>query len=463
MQEEVPVADMLNGGQRSTFENAHVQAIGGWLFAHIEGEPYQRGFQHGYLLAERIEKVLRAFRFFTYQGTGKDMEFFMEAADRLYTPWLGEEYTAEIKGIAEGARDRGVQTSYREMLAWNANVELLGGWWPSSGGKVPPALRKDFSCNLVIATGSATTDGGIVLGHATWDTFANGVLFNVALDIQPAAGHRILMHTAPGMIHSGTDFFLSGSGIIGAETTIPGFTKYAPDKAPEFYRVRKAMQYATTIDGWVETMLHLNNGGYANTWVVGDINTGEIARLELGLQHHSLTRTQDGAFWGCNVPLDPRIINQETQGVDPTNIMQSAGRRVRWEQLLAEQRRAGGIDAVSARRMLADHRDVWKREDNPSSRSICGHFDREPLEFAPLSFGPYHPYGSNDAKVTTSAMAREMSFVGRHGRPCGLPFNVNEFLALHPQYEPQRDFLEDKPRDPPWVRFGAGGPTVIAP
>lgn len=37
-----------------------------------------------------------------------------------------------------------------------------------------------------------------------------------------------------------------------------------------------------------------NNGGYANSWLVGDRKTGEIARLELGLKNKPLERTKDG-------------------------------------------------------------------------------------------------------------------------------------------------------------------------
>jgi len=31
----------------------------GWIFLHIEGEPFERGFQRGYLTANEIEEFLR--------------------------------------------------------------------------------------------------------------------------------------------------------------------------------------------------------------------------------------------------------------------------------------------------------------------------------------------------------------------------------------------------------------------
>ena len=59
------------------------------------------------------------------------------------------------------------------------------------------------------------------------------------------------------------------------------------------------------IDEYVATMRDQNNGGYANSWLIGDRKTGEIAYLELGLQHTPLTRKKDGYFVSANFAVDP--------------------------------------------------------------------------------------------------------------------------------------------------------------
>ncbi len=38
--------------------------------------------------------------------------------------------------------------------------------------------------------------------------------------------------------------------------------------------------------------------GYANAWLLGDIRSGEIARLELGLKQVAFERKKDGFFLG---------------------------------------------------------------------------------------------------------------------------------------------------------------------
>jgi hypothetical protein len=67
-----------------------------------------------------------------------------------------------------------------------------------------------------------TADGGVVLGHNSMIGYPEAD-FNVVVDLAPEKGHRILMQTAPGWIHSGTDFFVTDAGLVGSETTIGGF------------------------------------------------------------------------------------------------------------------------------------------------------------------------------------------------------------------------------------------------
>ena len=63
-----------------------------------------------------------------------------------------------------------------------------------------------------------------------------------------------------------------------------------------------------------------NNGGFAKAWLIGDVNTNEIARLELGLKYTGLKKKKDGYFIGSNVAEDLRILRFETKMTDNTNI-----------------------------------------------------------------------------------------------------------------------------------------------
>jgi hypothetical protein len=75
-----------------------------------------------------------------------------------------------------------------------------------------------------------------------------------------------------------------------------------------------------------------SNVGYANAWLLGDVNRREIARLELGLKYTGFERTKDGYFIGANVAEDPNVLRLETTGYDSDIRKSSVARRVRWEQ-----------------------------------------------------------------------------------------------------------------------------------
>ena len=40
------------------YENGYRYNIQGWVYVYLEGDPYDRGFQHGYLLAEEIDDLI---------------------------------------------------------------------------------------------------------------------------------------------------------------------------------------------------------------------------------------------------------------------------------------------------------------------------------------------------------------------------------------------------------------------
>lgn len=427
----------------------------GWIWVHLEGTAPARGFQHGYLLAPEIAEGIRATRISWEYESAMEWRWLTEKAEAMFAPRIDPENLAEIDGIVEGLQAAGVRSGRGEVIAYNGWIELAGYWWPGEfeklkSGATPPPVRE--SCSAFIATGSATKDGGVVLGHNTMSPYYEA-LPNVIVDLVPERGHRILMQAWPGYIHSGTDFFVTDAGIVGAETTIGGFSGFDASGIPEFCRMRRATQDADTIDGWCDVMKRGNNGGYANAWLLGDIRSGEIARLELGLKHVALERKSDGFFLGSNIAENQKLLRFETSGKE-TDIRQSnVARRVRWKELMS--RYEGKIDLERAKRFEADHHDAYLNKKRPGGRSLCGHHELEPEPAGGWPGMPYGPAGTLDAKVVDTALARGMSFAARWGSACGLAFNAREFLAEHPQFEWMRGTLKDRPAQP-WTVFTAG-------
>lgn len=444
--------EQLTDLQKSWLSKADTHKKNGWIYLHIEGSPEERGFQHGYLLAKEIKESIRILSEVWHYQSAMEWQWIVQKSAIMFTPKVDNENLAEIDGIVEGLKAAGVNSTRDEIVAYNGSIELLGYWWPTVKNKISPDSPdpKKQSCSSFIATGTMTADGGIVLGHNTMQGYYNPMP-NIIIDILPERGHRILMQTMAGFIHSGSDFFITDAGIVGSETTIGDFFPFNEKGDPEFVRMRHATQYASSIDEWCEIIKKGNNGGYANAWLIGDINTNEIARLELGLKYVGFEKKKDGYFVGSNVAEDLRILRFETLTNENNIKLSSVARRVRWKQLMKED--AGKIDLELAKELEADHYDTYLNTNSPDGRTLCSHGD---LDSDMYDSGlPFEPGGTVDGKVVDSKMAKQMSFIARWGSACGLPFDSKSFLEKHTQFDWMNGLLVDRPTQP-WTTFKAG-------
>jgi len=438
--------------QQSWLSKANRHEKNGWIYIHIEGTPTERGFQHGYLLAKDIKETIRVLGEGWKYQSAMEWSWFVQKAGEILASKVDSENLAEIDGMVEGMKAAGILTTRNELVALNGWMELLWYWWPTVKDTISPNSPdpKKQSCSSFIATGSMTADGGIVLGHNTMLGYADPRC-NIILDILPDKGHHILMQAQTGFIHSGTDFFVTDAGLVGSETTLADFFPFDMSGAPEFARMRHAIQYASSIDEWCEIMKKGNNGGLANAWLLGDVNTNEIARLELGLKHIGFEKKKDGYFVGSNVAEDLGILRFETKTKE-TNIKNSSiARRVRWKQLMKQN--GGKVDLELAKLFEADHHDMYLGKIEPNGRTICAHWDLD-SQFSGID-NPFSPAGTVDGKVIDSKMAKRMSFLARWGSACGMAYDAKKYLEAHPQFEWMTGLLKDRPSQP-WVEFKAG-------
>ena len=423
----------------------------GWIFVHLEGAPEVIGYQHGYLLANEIVDLRNAMKVVEEYGAGKTWDFYRDEAFRLFWGKMPEEYQKEIDGIVTGivAKLGEGKVDRKDLLAMNADMELpeyYVPWLNSQKNPTPPGR-----CSAIAATGSWTTDGKIVIAHNNWSNYVLGERWNIIIDMVPEKGNRIIMDACPGFIHSGDDFFINSAGLIVTETTITQFFGFDTTGVAEFVRARKAIQYASSIDEWVNIMKEKNNGGYANDWLIGDINTGEIARLELGLKNTPLERTKDGYFVGANFPVNKKLIAEETTFDTTLTSSSPNARKLRWDQLIKEYK--GKIDVEAAKKFMGDHYDALNKIEKASSLTLCGHVDTDPAGVACWDDGPYYPTGAVQGKATDGTLANEMKLWAIMGHPCGEAFIASDFLTKQPEYNYLKDVLRDMPSQV-WSLFG---------
>jgi hypothetical protein len=442
----------------------------GWTYISIKGEPYDRGLAHGTLLKDEIKKCLKTMEWILYDSHGLEIDFFKEISNFFFKKTIEEhfpEFFTEMKGITIGA-----EVDLDEIVLWN-NITSLDYALPKLKIYLDemPHLKEKYGhlleampsigqmeggskdkCSSFMAIGDYTTDGKICCAHNSFDNFVDGQYFNIILDMKPSSGHRMLFQCAPGYISSQTDFFINSKGFIGTETTIGGFNAYKHGD-PITCRIRHCMQYANTLDEYVEFLKKKNSGDYANSWLIGDTNNNEIMRIELGLEFVNVERKTDGYFIGFNAPYDPRIRNLEcvNSGFDDIRRHQGA-RKVRLEELMEQHK--GKLNIAIAQELIADHHDVYLNKENPCSRTVCSHYELDDRAFMSQSDRPlpYQPRGAVDGCVADTESCKKMGFYGRWGSSCGTPFVVKDFIQKHIQWKRFEPYLVDRPSQP-WTYF----------
>jgi hypothetical protein len=424
-------------------------ARNGWITVRLEGAPSDIGYQHGKLLAPEIADALAVARLSLTHDGKHDWAFYRKAAQTVFWPRVDVEYRQEMQGIADGAAAAGARIDLWDVVALNASIEF--GYYTAVLDKSAKSAAPD-KCSAFVATGRYTRDGRPVIAHNNWSGYLEGSRCNVIFDIRPVAGHRFLMDGMPGLIHSGDDFGINSAGLAITETTITAFTGFDPTGVPEFARARKAMQYSATIDDFDRIMRAGNNGGYANAWLVADENTGEIARLELGLKNVTLERTRDGYFTGANFPVSPKLAAEETKFKLDDPSLSANARRVRADEILKAN--VGKVDVALAKRYLSDHYDSYeKKADTPSERSLCGHVDLSPRGMGDW-FAAWGPAGTVQAKVADAAMAKRMALEAAMGHPCGTTYHAAPHLAKHEAFAWAKPLMRDLVAQP-WTLFEA--------
>jgi len=418
-----------------THISGNVYKKNGWFCAEIRGNAYERGFAHGYLLHKNLARLFECLPFKVKEDFKIKYKEYLKFSKEFITPVVRAkypEYYNEIRGISDGAAKKRVIFPIDDLIAWNAYMTLYSYFVDGGSEKIE-------KCSAFIATGSSTKNGEIIMAHNTHCSFVDGQFFNIILRVIPEKGIPFKMQTAPGLISSTTDWFVTDAGIIGCETTIGGIkNKPRMLESPYFCRIREAMQYGKTIDDYFIIMKTNNAGDYSCSWLFGDINTGEIARLELGINNVLEERTNNGYYIGMNSPINDAFRINETDDTQHKNSKYSVGSRyIRLEQLLEK----GGVTIDSSRKIISDHYDIYENKMKPSIHTICKHpeLDGSGIE------KPYAIRGAVDGKVVSSSMAQRGEFYGRFGSSCGRAFSIKQHIKNHPEYKEYAEFVVDFP------------------
>ena len=392
---------------------------------HIEGPPRERGLQHGHLLAAEIAAYIHALsEYWSPHGPAAAWAQNRAVSRQLFLKGYPSELIEEMRGIADGASAEGARVAapggprrldVLDIVTLNAANEIdslhdalavtphapairaVTRATPPSLRIARPQRRRPQRCNAFVANGAATADGQIVFGHITMYDLYPANFYNVWMEVKPSAGHRFVMQTTPGGIHSSMDYAINEAGLLLAETTLDQGPMVAGGVSLAA-RVRQAQQYAGSIDEAVQWLTRGDNGLCATEWVLGDLRRNEIALLTLGAGHPVLRRSSkqewlqgaEGFYWSDN--------NIKEQGVR-----------------LAATRFADGRPSAAAPYTPSRRDAIWLREYRAHKGRIDLDFARRMLALPEI----VSAYGV-DAKYTDARLATRLTSWASFGPPTGV-------------------------------------------
>jgi len=268
-------------------DGSYLAEIGdGKLLLHVEGSPYDMGYQHGSLLGEEIVwttskefymRMLMSLLPFHVEGLEEALEgplgdlilAWIVNLCRNNEQYIPEEYREEMQGIADGASDAGYpEVTYERVLIDNLAYDVL-----LSIGYPPVTFLQEFtgwaphSCDGFVVHDRATTDGRTLMGRS-W--MISSEIGKAALLIErvPDEGNRIVDTSIPGFV--GLAAGMSSAGIGIGMNMVPAFDCHPVNVGMGcLLTARQVLQYAEELSDAVR-IIQESKRGVSWIYEIGD-------------------------------------------------------------------------------------------------------------------------------------------------------------------------------------------------
>ena len=290
----------------------------GKYLMHLEGNPYEMGYQQGCLAPEAVQKMTKEFVKSVLKGydipediipglikLGKEIA----KENERYIP---SEFIEEMRGIADGARDRGYDVSYEDVLLLNLGFDVvLSVAYPIATPIVAWQDKKGIACDGFVAMDDATSDGRVLMGRSFM--FNPEVFHEVAMLIEqyPSRGHRFVSVSAPGFV--GVTAAMSSAGIAVGMDMVPAMnTKPFVSGMGCLLTARQVVQYADELSDAVN-MIKGSKRGVPWLYIIGDGQGREKGGAVVEVSADKFARYMDYEYpsWAENLNLPKQIEDKD--------------------------------------------------------------------------------------------------------------------------------------------------------
>lgn len=230
---------------------------------YLEGAPYERGYAEGWLLGRGVYRMTNDYvnnflgnlAGLLPEGANLPPSALRKVLTQLAVAQehaIPEEYRQEMRGIAEGARDRGYNVTYQDLLMLNAGYDVFGSveFWAGA-----------LLCNEFAVFGKATTDGRLYHGRdfmfsTGGDVFSDEALIKV---IKPTSGYTLVTSSAPAFVGFPTG--LNAKGIsCGMDVVLSRLNRPLITGMGTLLICRNVVQHAATLQQAVNMIRNTSRG-----------------------------------------------------------------------------------------------------------------------------------------------------------------------------------------------------------
>ncbi len=266
-------------------------ARGGLLVLHLKGTSYERGFQHGSLLADQIfasfSKEMTKYSLLYGQGNVEAGMKLLRDSTQLMKPYVTPALRKEIQGIADGAASKDKDITFDDILLMNCVSNVL--LFPH--GLADPAaatMHEPFSdnCSAFAAWGNATADGKLIYGKNTDLGVMTMPDFPVVIINEPQTGYASICPSFPGVVTVASGMNEAG---LAVGSNFSGSKNATMRGTPAFFLVRVILDNAASIDDAI-TILSTFPRQRGMNFIVADGKAKdavvvEVSGTELAVRH----------------------------------------------------------------------------------------------------------------------------------------------------------------------------------
>lgn len=201
-----------------------LRRIDGYLVLHVEGTPEEMGEQHGVLLRNEVQRMIKDLIYEGEASYGDSYERLIQGA-MVMERYQPEEYRREMKALAQAA---GVK--YEDVVA----AQLFGDVWRGGG------------CTSFAFYGPATATGECIVGR-NMDFWDHGVTQYgaIMLHVTPDRGYPFFTVTWAGIINGWT--LMNIHGLVAANNSAYGGRSESLRGISTCFMLRKAVQNCANV------------------------------------------------------------------------------------------------------------------------------------------------------------------------------------------------------------------------